>query len=462
VSGGILGRDRESWAELLRLAAAGFWVPYVIWRRPEEPLLWGPMCLMPLLSILALLAIRKNILPNLRRVMVAVSSVALLLYVVWALGSTTTPIAVFFVMTVLVATMASAARDGLLVAICVVLGYGGVLLLESNGIIALAPLARDGLGPHETSGGRPFAFISITVAVTTTWGYLLVARRKLERAAERERLLRIEQQRAQERASVLQQRLEFAERVEGLGRMAGGLAHDFRNLLTVIDCSFVYALETARADTEHTELREALHDGQSATRTAVGLTNRLLALGRRHPANPQVLDPGKHIVRTLGMLERALRDTLKVRSVLAPDLHPVLIDPAQLDQVLLNLALNAQDASSGSGELTFVARNKVLDAGDCESRPGLKPGPYVELVAQDDGCGMDPEILRRAAEPFFTTKPEGKGTGLGLALVYGIIRHNHGWFDLQSEPGVGTRAIIWLPRADGEQASSGLSASDAA
>jgi CheY-like chemotaxis protein len=237
--------------------------------------------------------------------------------------------------------------------------------------------------------------------------------------------------------------------MESLGRLAGGVAHDFNNLLTVMQGAYAYALEEAP---EKGDVREALEDGLGAARRAANLTQQLLAFSRRQPVRPQVLDPGELIGRTRRMLQRVIGEDVQVQLELGKALWPVKIDPVQLEQVLLNLAVNARDAMPKGGRLTISCANVELGPGEIEARPGIAAGPYVEIRVADTGSGMDEQTLRRALEPFFTTKPLGRGTGLGLSTVFGIMQQNRGWFELASRVGEGTAARLLLPRSEGEPA----------
>ncbi|MBI5543485.1 MAG: response regulator [Deltaproteobacteria bacterium] len=442
---GFLVGNREIWADLLRFIATAVWLPWILIKRPDEPRLWAPMVAIPSLALLAAVATRFELFPRCRRPLIALLDVGLLGYVVWGLGSTTTPTVVFMVTAVIVTTMTTSSWVALLVTIAVIVTYGAVLLAEAAGWLVRAPLAHPGLGPHETTGGRLFAFICVSLSVATAFGFLRLVRRQLERSAEREHELRLAEQAAQQKALALQSQLELAQRMESMGRLAGGVAHDFNNLLTVIHGAFAYGMEEAG---ERTTLRQALEDGLGASRRAGHLVQQLLAFSRRQPVKPRVLDPRELIVHTRRMLGRIIGEDVVVIADLAVDLGPVRIDPTQLEQALLNLAINARDAMPRGGRLTLSGRNISLSAADCELRPGTRPGPHVEITVSDTGTGMDEETLRRAIEPFFTTKPQGRGTGLGLSTAFGILQQNGGWLELASTLGRGTTARMLLPRSE--------------
>ncbi len=240
-----------------------------------------------------------------------------------------------------------------------------------------------------------------------------------------------------------EERLRQAERLESVGRLAGGVAHEANNQMTVILGAAAFLNkhlrdEDARADLEH--IRRA------AQRTAA-ITQQLLAFSRRQILQPQILELNASIATMEPILQRALGETSRVVLRLADDLGRVMADPGQLDQVLLNLALNARDAMPGGGVLTIETMNVVLDETYVAAKnlQMMKTGPYAMLMVSDTGRGMDRETLSRVFEPFFTTKEVGEGTGLGLSTVYGIVKQSGGFIWAYSEPGHGTAFKIYLP-----------------
>ena len=244
-----------------------------------------------------------------------------------------------------------------------------------------------------------------------------------------------------------EERLRHADRMESVGRLAGGIAHEANNQMTVILGASEFLArglkdETARGDLEH--IRRA------ARRTAA-ITQQLLAFSRRQVLQPQVLDLNAVVTALEPILQRALGEISQVKLRLADDLSTVRADPGQLDQVLLNLALNARDAMPDGGTLTIETVNASVDEqhSPAKALEPVVPGDYVALVVTDTGAGMDRETLEHLFEPFFTTKPVGEGTGLGLATVYGIVKQSGGFISVYSEPGHGTSFRIYLPLAEG-------------
>lgn len=243
-------------------------------------------------------------------------------------------------------------------------------------------------------------------------------------------------------ARQLKEQIQQAANLEAIGRLAGGVAHDFNNLLTVI---LGYS-ELAREEIpENHSARLLLDEISRAGQRASSLTRQLLAFGRKHPWTPQVIHLDAVIDNLESMMRPLLGEDVELHRVRAPDVWPVFIDPTQLEQVLLNLTLNARDAMPTGGLLEVATANCVLSGSEAE-RLGLSPGDYVRLSVRDTGCGMDEHTRKHAFEPFFTTKQTGKGTGLGLATVYGIIKQVGGHIEVQSILGQGATFVIHLPR----------------
>jgi CheY-like chemotaxis protein len=232
--------------------------------------------------------------------------------------------------------------------------------------------------------------------------------------------------------------------MESIGRLAGGIAHDFNNLLTVI---------AADTDLLHTRLRrddfaaELIAEIRQAGERATALTRQLLAFSRREVKEPRAVDLNALVAETEKMLRRLLGEDIRLTTALAADLPPVKVDPDQWTQVLFNLAVNARDAMPDGGVLEVATR--VEDVGDAEPWPGARPGRCVVLSVGDTGCGMTPEVRARIFEPFFTTKGVGRGTGLGLSVVHGIVAQSGGQVDVTSEPGGGTTFAFRLPALEG-------------
>jgi PAS domain S-box-containing protein len=251
----------------------------------------------------------------------------------------------------------------------------------------------------------------------------------------------------------LQRRLNEAEKMEAVGRLAGGVAHDFNNLLTVIGG---YAEILLQQD-EREELQEIARAAQQAS----ALTRQLLAFSRRQVLHPRVLDLNEIVSSMEGMLQRIIGDDVSVGVKLADGLEHVEADRAQIERVILNLAANARDAMPDGGHLTIEARNVVLDQAYASRTPDAAAGDYVEISVSDTGSGMDEEVRRHLFEPFYTTKPAGQGTGLGLATVFGVVKQSGGGIYVYSEPGRGSTFKIYLPAVAAEGAEAETDGADA-
>ncbi len=234
-------------------------------------------------------------------------------------------------------------------------------------------------------------------------------------------------------------------KMEAVGQVAGGVAHDFNNKLQVIMGCVEMALQGIPP--EHPSRSDLLDIQEAACRSA-DLTRQLLAFSRQQSISPVLLDLNVAISGSLRMLSRLIGENIRLRFVPQPDLGRVLMDPSQLDQVLVNLAVNARDAIAGAGTICIEATDRSLDESDCRDKIDfVPPGDYVALSFGNDGAGMTVGTRARIFEPFFTTKGVGKGTGLGLATVYGIVKQNDGAIGVQSAPGQGTTITILLPRS---------------
>jgi two-component system, cell cycle sensor histidine kinase and response regulator CckA len=242
----------------------------------------------------------------------------------------------------------------------------------------------------------------------------------------------------------LENQLWRSQKMEAVGRLAGGVAHDFNNLLTVITgYSDLVVASLSESDPRRKNVEEIL----KAADRAASLTRQLLAFSRRQVLAPQPLDLNGVVLNLDKMLRRLIGEDIEVSNLLSTDLWTVKADPGQIEQVLVNLAVNARDAMPEGGKLTIETANAIVDAQTGRQyEPPMPAGNYVMLAVSDDGCGMDQETQNLIFEPFFTTKEEGKGTGLGLSTVYGIIKQSGGFIWVQSEPEHGTSFKIYLPR----------------
>ena len=237
--------------------------------------------------------------------------------------------------------------------------------------------------------------------------------------------------------------------MESVGRLAGGVAHDFNNMLGVILGHTELALmQIDPALPLFMDLKEV----QKAAQRSADLTRQLLAFARKQTIAPKVVDLNKTVEGMLKMLQRLIGEDIELLWLPQENLYPVRIDPAQIDQILANLFVNARDAIEGVGKVILETGNVVFDEAYSAQKTGFVPGNFVMLAVSDNGCGMDEKTLANIFDPFFTTKGVGEGTGLGLATVYGAVKQNNGFINVYSEPGKGATFKIYLPRFEGENA----------
>jgi len=249
-------------------------------------------------------------------------------------------------------------------------------------------------------------------------------------------------QREMQRRHEVEDQLIQAQKMEAVGRLAGGVAHDFNNLLTaILGYGELLRSQVERDPEALSYTAEVLHAAERAS----GLTNQLLAFSRRQATTPREVDLNQVVRNIDRMLQRIIGEDIDLEVRLAPDLWPTMVDPSQVDQVIMNLAVNSRDAMPDGGKLTIETANVQITEEYMYVHPGAKPGPYVMLAVTDTGAGMDAATQARAFEPFFTTKEQGKGTGLGLSIVYGIVKQNGGGIMLYSEPSHGTVFKIYIP-----------------
>ena len=339
---------------------------------------------------------------------------------------------------------------------------------------SISALALDDLQPEGTSGAARFPF-ELQAGGDSSLGEAIPVRRRdgtvfladvnatIVSPQGRDCLLCVfrdvtERRQAERERQELQAQLSQAQKMESIGRLAGGVAHDFNNMLSVILGHTEFALEDLPPDHP---LAEDLAEVHRAARHSMELTRQLLAFARKQTFEPQVLDLNEVVAGMHGMLRRLIGEDIDLVWRPGENVWPVRTDPSQIDQILANLCVNARDAIAGTGRIVIETENRVLGE-ECRSlRVGAKPGSYVTLMVSDSGSGMDRETQRRLFEPFFTTKEVGRGTGLGLATVYGIVKQNGGAIDVYSEPGHGTAFRIYLPRSaskpvpEGEEEQSG-------
>jgi PAS domain S-box-containing protein len=242
-----------------------------------------------------------------------------------------------------------------------------------------------------------------------------------------------------------ERRLAQAQKMEAVGQLTGGIAHDFNNLLLVISGN----LELLELHLERDDAKVLLKGAQDAAGLGSQLTDRLLTFARRRHMDPQIIQLNDLVVSITDMLRRTLGEHIALSTSLSRDVWAIRADAGQVQGAIVNMAVNARDAMAKGGKLVVESRNMMLDADHSDFQSELKPGEYVQLSISDTGAGMAPEVRDRAFEPFFTTKEMGRGTGLGLAMVYGFVKQSGGHVTIYSEVGHGTTINLYFPRVDG-------------
>jgi two-component system NtrC family sensor kinase len=293
-----------------------------------------------------------------------------------------------------------------------------------------------------------YATIALPAAVLLLLAVWIALNRARQEEAALSRLQAESQQRAvsEARREEAEAALRQAQKMEAIGQMTGGVAHDFNNLLTVV----IGNLDMIASATNWPEaIKRQLATALKAAQRGGILTQQLLAFARRQILRPEIVNPNRLIEDFVQLIRQAAGEAIEVQIILSPTLDPCRIDRAQFEAAILNLVVNARDAMRGGGKITLETRNLEVAAKDLADSPEFEPGWYVLVSVSDTGEGMAPEVLEKAFDPFFTTKEVGRGSGLGLSMVYGFVKQSGGHVAIESEPGVGTTIKIYLPRSSG-------------
>ena len=294
-------------------------------------------------------------------------------------------------------------------------------------------------------------FAMVVLVLLVAWAMIRDAmRRERELLTERDRALTAEatMRDEAERRERAEAQILHMQKLESIGQLTGGIAHDFNNMLAIVIGSLDLARRRIAGDPER--LARYIDNAYDGAERAAALTARLLAFSRQQPLAPVTLDPNRLVTGMSELLQRTLGEQYMIETVLAGGLWRCFADPSQLENAIVNLAVNARDAMPEGGRVTIETANAYLDDDYARTRPEVKPGQYVMLSITDTGIGMEPEVVAKAFDPFFTTKPVGKGTGLGLSQIFGFIKQTGGHAAIYSEPGQGTTVRLYLPRDTNE------------
>ncbi len=316
---------------------------------------------------------------------------------------------------------------------------GRVLALRQAGAVTSGTLVQ-------VAGGVAFLLIcavGVLIGYFTHRSFSQLALARDELAASNQELLREVNRREQ-----AESQLRHAQKMEAIGQLTGGIAHDFNNMLCVISGS----LDIMRRCIKRGDfgIERFIDTAVRATERSAMLTHRLLAFGRQQPLAPEPIDANKMITNMSDLLRSTLGEHIRIETVSAGGLWMTNADAHQLENAILNIAINARDAMPEGGKLTIETGNAYLDEAYCQQHVEVKPGQFIMVAISDTGLGMPPDVVTKVFDPFFTTKPPGKGTGLGLSQVYGFIKQSHGHIKIYSEVGNGTTVKIYLPRLVGE------------
>ena len=357
---------------------------------------------------------------------------------------------VIFLPPVVLTTFLGGMRQGIFAA-CLAGFAADYLLIEPTGSFALAwPVGYVAMAFFTLTVGIDIAIIhGMTVAFTRAERAeqeLLHLNGELERRVA-DRTAALETEMAERRAAEAQVRQ--MQKMEAIGQLTGGIAHDFNNMLAVVIGSIDMA---RRRVNDQGSLAGCLDNAEEGARRAAQLTARLLAFSRQQALEPQVIDANKLVAGMSELMRRTLGEPVRVETILAGGLWRTFADAAQLENAVLNLAVNARDAMPEGGRLIIETANVDLDERDARAEEGVQPGHYVLVCVTDNGTGMSPQVLERAFDPFYTTKGVGKGTGLGLSQVFGFVKQSGGHARILSEAGEGTTVKLYLPRHRGEEA----------
>ncbi|MBN2340669.1 MAG: response regulator [Deltaproteobacteria bacterium] len=430
------------WGDFFRAAVVGSWAAYLMISEFSDVNRWVPISIYALLCI-GIIGIRRLISNMVVFALLSMTiDVVLLSYLIHYFGSHSSQVAVFYVLVLMGYHLVEPKIVRRISLAACILGYATVLILERFELISFFTDAHQAavLPAMERTVS---AFLKIASALVGCYAMLSISSKKIEAYVTNEKRLLDEKREAQKESRSLQKQIEASQRLESLGRLAGGVAHDFNNLLTGILSYTQFLKEDLHHDTEsHRDVDAILN----ATQKASKLTAQLLTFGRKQIIRPHIISLNAVVADTREILRRSIGENIQVVSETSSDLGNIKADSSQIEQVIMNLVVNAKDAMPNGGVLTIRTENLDITAENFKKFPELSLGPHVVISVADTGNGILPEHLDKIFDPFFTTKRKGEGTGLGLSTVYGIIRQNSGHIDVISTPGSGSTFRCVFPR----------------
>ena len=439
-----LQRGRRLAGGLFRMGISTIFLAWAIYSGMSSPALLAPMVAYLVLSVIFLAIYRLEGFFTFRVAVYCVLDVVYVTYCSYLIGIDGSPMAVFYVLVLLAYLLHVGYWGGIIVIVLSVSSYLVLLVLRNKGILPPGPLEDAKMGcEHFGGSGRGQAFLSaLLITLLGTFALVSFTLKRIRGFIDNESDLLKSRHRADRHSEALQERLEETARLEGLGRLAGGVAHDFNNLLSVI---LGYGRELRDEMPLDDPRREDLSEMVSAAEQAEELTRGLLAFSRRQVVSKVVTDPNSLISAMSKILDRLIGEDVHLETRLDADVGRIEVDPSGLEQVVMNLVVNARDAMPGGGRVIISTTTVELSPADCVGRADVEPGRYVEISVSDEGVGMDMATADKVFEPFFTTKSMGEGTGLGLSMVYGIVRQHGGHVELTTAPGEGSRFDVRLP-----------------
>ncbi len=446
-----LKKRRQLIAAYLRVSLACIWLLWAAISLPQIALLWSTLAAYLAFSIVAVLSIQRQVFPRVRLTTSLIIDVSILTVAVYVFGSRLPMLVVLYLILLGAYTLQASRWIGLAALLLSLTAYVAVFVLVDASVLPADPLKIGSRHSHFAPQIGAKGLLLLTIAMSAAYLALKQLMKRIEGHIETERDLRALERAADERNRKLQHKLEEAQRLEGLGRLAGGVAHDFNNILTaILGYSRCVRNELPEGDVHRKDLEEVIR----AAKRADKLTAQLLAFSRKQIIKVKIFELGSLIRNMERMLRPIIGEDVDVKLELAENAGWIKADPIQIEQVIMNLVVNARDAMPRGGVLRIRTEHSGRSGAYHKSITSIPPGDYIVLEIIDSGVGMDEQTRERIFEPFFTSKELGKGTGLGLATVYGIVKQNQGSIVVDSELGHGSTFRVFFPQFMGDRFSS--------